>query len=100
MTWLLLALAPGVAWSGPVAQSAPSQEEESPEESDDPLVEPRPGRHLPRRPEQQRAVDHRYPPHRGRWQAVGSRAVRQLASASIWRPSPLLAEPEPPNPQS
>jgi hypothetical protein len=100
MASLLLFLSPAVALSGPAVGGRALQEEEESTHSSDQVTPPRPSQFQPLRPpyEPLPARRSRLEPRQIPANTPESSRREPAVAARVWRPSPLLAEPDPANP--
>lgn len=100
MASLLLFLSPAVALSGPVLGARALQEEEESTHGSDLVTPPRPSQFQPLRPPSEPLPDRRkrLEPRQIPAIAPDSPRCEPALTARVWRPSPLLAEPDPANP--
>lgn len=97
MVGLLLLLTPAVALSGPPLGGRAQQEEEESAHSAEQVTAPRPGQFQPLRPPRRTPL--RSGKQVARYRAAAVRAMTVGAPVQsrlrVWRPSPLLADPDP-----
>lgn len=95
---LLLLLAPAAALAGPGQGGSAVQEEEESSEIDDHLALPRPGQFQPHRTAMATAPRRiRSAPVAPTAGSAPSGVFGAEGAARVWRPSPLLADPDPPS---
>lgn len=100
MASLLLFLSPAVALSGPAVGGRALQEEEESTHSSDQVTPPRPSQFQPLRPPSEPLPERRNRLEPRQIPAIAPDSPRGEPAlvARVWRPSPLLAEPDPANP--